>query len=332
MGNKRLHFIDIVKGILITLLMFGHFSTNFYGLGLKSSALGTITSWHDWFLVFYMQGFFLVTGYCTNFTKSFKPYLLSNIKTLVIPALLFTFICRLILGVTDGLCFENLINYIFGTLGYWFLWALFIGKMLYWVIQKSAYSGCIVLCLFLLAAFCSLSTSIPNYFFWENSLLCSFFLYVGDKLRRMESITEYRYLYDISLFTFIILMSILFAYNLPRPSVTAAILFGSWKEVPLHLCLALLGSIACFRFALFIGKNKLLELIGRNTLIIYGVHVFIMILLEKIVKLYFPYDLNNFVVIVSLYIFISLFTLFMSLGFSILFNKYKCFKFLTGKW
>ena len=132
MPKERLHFMDIAKGLMITFLMFGHFKTDCYSLGLASDSLEKLTSWHDYFLVFYMQGFFLVTGYCTNFDKPWKKFFIANIKGLIIPAILFTIICRGILGILEGQNATEILRYIFGSIGYWFLWALFFAKIIYY--------------------------------------------------------------------------------------------------------------------------------------------------------------------------------------------------------
>jgi len=332
MNASRLAYMDIAKAIMITLLMYGHFATDLYSLGIESSVLNSITRWHDCFLVFYMQGFFLITGHCSNFGKPIKPFFITNFKALIIPALLFTLVCRSIMGVDSYHSISEWFMHVFGSIGYWFLWALFFGKLLYVFIRKCKYCGIVMLMLLLLGALMSIYDIVPNFLFFQNTLICMFFLYIGECLKKYDSIHSTKFIYIASVVTFTAVMSVLLWFNLPRPSVTAVIIMGSIKEIPLFIVLAILGSFSCLALAKVIGSNIIMELIGRHTLVIYGVHVFILLLMLKFCIFVMLLDVNDFSTLLFLYLTMPLIALFLSLGISLLFNKYQLFKLFTGKW
>lgn len=327
--SNRLGYMDIAKAIMMTCLMFGHCA-----LGLKTEALSADV-WHDYFLVFYMQGFFFVTGYCSNFDKPFFQFLKSNIKTLIIPAILFTIICRGVIGMINTDTIELFIERMFNGIGYWFLWAMFFAKLLYWGIHRlrnDYLKIVLMLTIFSEAGLFSLQfKSISDPLFIRNAMLCSVFLCFGEYIRKFQMLNKKRLLLSISSF-FVFLITLLILFNLSRPSVTAAIILGSRKDIPLHLILATTGSISCIYISQLIGQNRLLQLIGRNTLCIYGFHVFILDILLCLVKTVKCLDFADTSTANVAYVVISILTLAISLGLSILANRYKFFCLLTGKW
>lgn len=174
-------------------------------MGLTSKHLDEMTLWHDYFLVFYMQGFFFVTGYCTNFNKPCGGFIYANVKGLIIPAISFTIICRCILGGIEGMNIYQSLHYIFGSIGYWFLWALFFAKILYYCVRKTFFPGIILLLLSIIAGGISIYTNIENTLFWMNTLLCAPFLYIGEKLR-------------------------IYSDNMSKFFITSAIFFSLWLQ------------------------------------------------------------------------------------------------------
>lgn len=81
--KTRIEAIDIAKGIGILLVIFGHICT---GTDETYSVKIMIYSFH-------MPLFFLISGYCFNNAKydSFKKFLVSRLKTIICPYLLFSF-------------------------------------------------------------------------------------------------------------------------------------------------------------------------------------------------------------------------------------------------
>lgn len=82
---NRLHYIDIAKGILILCLLVSHF-----GIALEKNNVGTqffapILYFVPMFSVFFMQCFFIITGYCSNLNISGKSYFEKLSRQLIVP-------------------------------------------------------------------------------------------------------------------------------------------------------------------------------------------------------------------------------------------------------
>lgn len=91
--NKRLGYVDIAKGVLITYLIIHHiidFGISNFGLG-NNFVLSILRELQrPIMLCYFMQAFFFITGYCSNFDTPFLIFLKKQIKSLLIPALIFT--------------------------------------------------------------------------------------------------------------------------------------------------------------------------------------------------------------------------------------------------
>ena len=96
-NRKRLEYIDVAKGIMISLLVFHHYPSSMGGIAVAH--IDEIKCWQEWFIVFFMPAFFFITGFCSNFNKPFKEFLISNLKVLLIPAILFIVINRLLSAI-----------------------------------------------------------------------------------------------------------------------------------------------------------------------------------------------------------------------------------------
>lgn len=96
-----------------------------------------------------MPAFFIVSGILLNYSsavgKNFGGFLLSRIRQLVIPYVIFEFLGYIVQCFTRGF-YENLNGFIFRTATFqvhtdvdWFLIALFLGEILFYFAQKNKY-------------------------------------------------------------------------------------------------------------------------------------------------------------------------------------------------
>ena len=65
--RERIHYLDAAKGILILLLLLHHFQSATRDFTMLNTYFELFTSWHSVFTVFFMQCFFIISGYCTGF-------------------------------------------------------------------------------------------------------------------------------------------------------------------------------------------------------------------------------------------------------------------------
>lgn len=331
--KQRIEYLDIAKGLMIVLLFFHHYPQALTQNNIECANIPVITCWHEWFLVFFMQGFFLVSGYCSNFDKSIKVFLSSNIKQLIIPAILFglIFSTEKFIGVDSLSGFYQLIT----TLPYWFLWVLFGCKLICRCIRTiHDYLQVLLLVCLVGVGFWLKFADCDNPFYVQNICVSAFFVCIGAKLRKYKTLYEK---YEnkamfATIVSFIASMCILIHFVLPRPIITGMLVVGGMKEYPLFIFLATTGSISLIAISKFINQCKLLQLLGMYSLILYCLQ-------EK--ALYYSAELVNSTIGLSgnglcIDIFLQLLVIAMSITIctmvAYVFNRYKYFKVLTGKW
>lgn len=86
--RTRIEYIDIAKGMLMCFLLFGHIPLFARILNIDDSVRHELHEVIPLYSTFFMQTFFIITGYCSSFSATWKTYFWKTIKTLLIPALL----------------------------------------------------------------------------------------------------------------------------------------------------------------------------------------------------------------------------------------------------
>ena len=142
MTGNRIKYIDVAKGFLIIFVVLGHITSTTSDYGNIHDNYFNQTGYllSTFYVPFYMQAFFFITGYTTNFQKPFLLFLKQNVKRLVLPYVCFGFIYALFNHIVFG---QNLLfttmdgeKLFFLVEFYWFLSALFISKILFWFISR----------------------------------------------------------------------------------------------------------------------------------------------------------------------------------------------------
>ena len=76
MSNPRLAYIDVAKGVLISIVIFHHISFQANMAGIHNGCI----QWNFTFLPLYaswfMPAFFIITGLCSNFNRPIGSFLL----------------------------------------------------------------------------------------------------------------------------------------------------------------------------------------------------------------------------------------------------------------
>ena len=275
--RQRTSFIDIAKGILILVVIFHHimfaanevkvsgdFSLNLYLLPLYAS----------WF----MPAFFVITGYCSNFNKDFSVFIINNMRTLLWPAITF-FLMTTIYGL---ILFPDITS-IGDTLatipirGFnWFLMAMFISKMLYWFInrcvQNNVLKGIFVVMIAVAAIFFNdINFLNGNWFHHRHALYLTLFLYIGQVSREKKLFLPKYLMYATILFIVVVLTCM--KLNGITPGIAGLWINFNVCQIPLHVILALTGTAMVLYMSMLISKCKLLEQIGKDSLIYYIFHI-----------------------------------------------------------
>ncbi len=314
-GN-RIHYIDIAKGILILFVVYDHLPDVYmYLLKLSNYYIELLDEWQWIFKLFFMPAFFCITGMCSNFNKNVRTFLLSNVKTLIFPNIIW----GLLLGTKLG-------DVILHGGAYWFLSALFVSKMLYYCIirisDKALLRFFILLCLVFIGF--SLNGMHNKYDIWyfHYALCLCIFLEIGKYIRLMN---DNRLLLSSVLYVFLCIC--MYKIDIHKPIVA---LGCSCKihEVPLYILSAFMGSCMIVLISKMINTNKLLEFFGKESLLFYIFQIKVMLLMSTAYLSY--YSLNS---MSSVLLFLTVVFIFTIIVLSIisLFLETKSLRFLIGK-
>ena len=282
---NRLHWVDISKGILILFVVFQHLPVISEAAGVEHCGVGKLGHLSFLFTCFYMQAFFILTGYCSNFDKPFAAFLKSSFKSIMIPAIFFSILYYIALAllyqdisyVKQMVSLDFLMN---GFSKFWFLNALFLLRIMYWLRIKYINSSLIGggICLILLALGIILLDKrqdtrehvffSKNFFYYMNALVNCIFILIGDMLKKRK-VQEKWLNISILLFVAMVITFKVLKWHIPtslyQPSMSIC-------DIPLHIVFVVLGSFGIYGLAKRINSNSFIEYLGRNSLIIYVTH------------------------------------------------------------
>lgn len=261
----RIAKIDNAKGLLITLVVFGHMVERFYGW--NSSDGGPILYW---IYSFHMPLFIILSGLTFNGNNVFD-------KILFILSVLFIF--HLAYAVPYVIKNGGLIYNAFTPYGVlWFLASLASWFLLYKVIGGCKYSVFIAIAISL----CAGAFTLPgNYLSYMRTLVFLPFFFVGVQLRDFDflKVSKFNYISAILFFT----ISVLFTFLLLHFDVSNRLLFGSYGYLGIGYDfnegvvyrLLMFASSLIISSLLFIAipiKDTFLAKLGFSSLSIYVLH------------------------------------------------------------
>lgn len=288
--KERLHYVDVCKGLLILMVIWQHIPEFVSWAGVDSSVIESCGGGSSWlFWGFYMQAFFLTNGFTSNFKKDFRPFLWGSFKALLIPYIAFALIGKgldaLFWGETQlwqktaGLGDQV---WFFMEESYWFLTALFMARILYWFlcryIQSDYYRGIAALGIMLLGFVLnhiydgvSLDAAhFNNHLHYRNALCMMIFIWIGEFLKNHKD-KLLKYLAPISITYIVCVVGTHIIGKACTPSYTHSTAI-QYHQIPLYLFYATTGSIAMLWIARKINTNKVLEYLGKGSLVVYMSH------------------------------------------------------------
>lgn len=334
MSKQRLGYIDIAKGVLILFLLMGHALLFIKNEGVNDSFIDGFQRTRVFLWTpYYMPAFFVITGFCSNFSKPFPTFLWQNIKTLKIPAIIFgTLLVLVTMTSHHTLSASGILKHLafcWVNSGLWFLDALFISKLLYWCINRwcrgeaMAFISSIVL---LIAGFLYYRyITKEDYGCLAHALLMTIFLFVGHWLKkRQDAILKLK---PILMFlgVYVIAAVIVNHLGVSMPYITHKIRMD-WVSLVPFICLSISGSIVIIYLCQVIGRCKWLQWIGENSLVFY---MFNTLALNVSIKFLAKY-MNSHIACIGLYIATMLLTcLILTVITKIINTKY--LKFTLGK-
>lgn len=279
--QKREQWIDLARGILILMVVFFHLPilTRSLANNLETPVVMQVSSIY---LPFFIPAFFVITGMCSNFSYIVKDFVISNTKHLIIPMLSLSFFARVIgWNIYDWSDFCSVEGWSYAVVGY-FILSLLISKSIYYFlhfINLSLYWRGLITLLLLLLGIVMNKCGIYNFLYFENALIFTFFIWLGDFLRNIHWERYAKY----SLLVYLLLYVCMYVCRVGIPYVMLSICV-SYLKIPLYLLLSVTGCLAIMWIARCLSHCRLIEQIGKNTLIIYYLHSSLLLQLGSILS------------------------------------------------
>lgn len=280
---KRIHWIDVVKGILMFMVVWSHCDNQATSAGIDDKTIQNL-SWleHTW-VPYIMPAFYILSGYCSNFNKSFNQFIISKLKSLIIPAISIGILTKLVQGSGAGVITVIQRIFLFGPS--WFLAALFLSCIIYYFINKclpnykqkylSLFLSIIIgLSLNLYLPGCTKIWHLPH------ALMLLPFLEVGAYYKNHKELIFSRKAALISILLYITtLLTIFLITDYGKIGIYRQITITWVTLLPCYVC-SVAGSVLVFNIGRTIRKVKILEYVGRNSILFY-------LLNYPLLKLYF---------------------------------------------
>ena len=295
MAQERLPYVDIAKGIAIWLMIVGH-------MYISDQVSIYIYSFH-------MPLFFFISGMFFRKDKSFFMNLESTIRGLLIPYLFFSIIGLTICWISPYVhpeLYHNMsginifiaaFNGIFigvdqvtatsflplGPL--WFLMALFVIRVFCSAISsiiKNEYLWATVCIIVSIAMYYLLTTNVYSL---RSGMMATPFFVVGFLVRKVNfTIIKYK-----SIVLVLLLLYFIFVVPLNGKCESDAAIYGNWMAI--YYINAIVGSLLVLIISTYAAyKNSYLQKIGRNTLVILGMHSFFTKFMQIIAVYLFGYN------------------------------------------
>ena len=320
-SKKRIPYFDVAKGVLICLVIISHIYLETLSVAkITNSTLAWMRSWQWIHVSFFMPAFFIITGLCSNFEKEFKPFFISNVRTILIPAIVFDLffftIPSFFMGqdpwiiVMTGFVKRALA---FGGV-FWFLPCLFLSKLIFWTFHKYTPNfilWSILIALVILGFVLHHFSLFPQKWWYVHQVFdLTIFLGVGQFLKTNSSDLKVYYRYGTALFLIFIVFFLI--TKLPTPTILYTYKIQEWWQLPVHFIVSIGGTAAILWISQTINSNSFLEFFGRGTIVVYGVH---QLFLKNLLRYIDPLIANQGVII-SIIMFLVIF--FCTVGFSVL--------------
>lgn len=264
----RKSYIDIIKGIAISFVVFGHISHHsFLRPFIHHSCL---------------SGFFFVSGFLANHDLDFKSFCIKKAKSLLIPYVFF-YIITLLYWILierhvrgEGVSiWSQIVGLFYGTYGknmmfngaLWFLPSLFSLEIIFYLIQKikSKIWKFLMITLIILMGIILIENKI---FFLPfgigDAFIFIFYFSLGFLLQTKKNIIENLDKKYLLLFLFLgFIFQIIWINSYFQP-------FFFTKGCSKDLVFGTLAIIWISSSSLLLKKNKILEFLGKNSLVIFA--------------------------------------------------------------
>lgn len=266
-NKDRITWIDVAKGLLIIMVVYSHINWLYSVSGLTVCEEWTILGKIGKYLwvPFYMPCFFLITGYCTGLDKNFKDFFSEKVISLLVPMLFLVF-------------------YI-----HWFLWSLFSSLLVCYFVNQKVKSIWWSLILFIgmsiLGSLCHSAGMFVGFkrYYILQSLGLPLFIWLGRIIRKYSDLILDWKVLTLSTIIYLGIIIVYYMNDWKLPAIHA-VYDVRIIDFPLHILLATMGSLMLLGISKVIKGNFILEYLGRNSLIVFLLHVNVILVYLKFVR------------------------------------------------
>lgn len=283
--KKRIEWLDLLKGVTIYLVIFGHCITRMGN--------STYITWINILICsFHMPMFFVLSGYTLNVKYNFKEFIGKKFVSLMLPAAFFSMLLILyniifhmfhhdlavyVNTISDPTKMMNTILFTKRSLtaGYWFLPVLFSAEIgsycLFKYIRNKVADVAITIVLFLCALYLIDNLQVALPFGIEEALIAIPFVVIGYLLKCIPSILE-----KMNKWYFMIGYLLIFMIGnrieIIRKFGTMNMWNGDIHSPILYFINGLSGIFLLICIGIRIKNCNWINKIGKNSLYIYGIH------------------------------------------------------------
>lgn len=323
-ASQRDGHIDVFRGLCMILVVLGH------AVGMRTDPI------NHYILSFHMPIFFFISGLCVHYSNPNKPVWESikhKLSTIGYQYIVFSIIGLLLywiifkkIGKSEDYTFAESILTVFNghnvTVGFWFVYDLFIITILYILLSKVKIRAELFLILSL-ALFVFFSYHQDSWFCTRATYRIpggAIFYSLGDLLGRYHFktgktfIKKYRVAYMILSVMMLVLLGHLAFINTPVLMAT-----NDYGRIELFISTGLLASLAFLVISTLIKNNATLEYIGRNSILFLFVHFYCLDVSHMIYNVMFGSGMNNTFPIYFIHFAVAL---SLSFAFAYMVNRY----------
>lgn len=275
MTKERLHYIDVAKGLLILMVVWGHYELMCrLCYGIKDPIIDRLDSVEMLWVSFFMPAFFFISGLCSNFRKPFIPFFTAGLKTLLIPAIVINYGTSLIEYLSWGESPVWIIktigkSFLLKCAGEWFIPSMFISRLVVWGLVRLGRTDVrilISLLLLIVGVWMYDYSCLPEIWAYKHALMVVIFMLVGN-IVKIDNITVPKILNWIY---WPLLLVVIFS-GCCVPYITNRVCVTMW-QIPIVFILAVTGTFMILAASRRIGACSMLEFLRRNSLVIYLAH------------------------------------------------------------
>ncbi|WP_044292844.1 acyltransferase family protein [Robinsoniella peoriensis] len=305
--SNRIKEIDIAKGIGILLVILGH--------------MEDLTSdiWKQFAASFHMPLFFLLCGFLFLENEptllNWKRFIQKKAKHILIPYLLWALIYSNGIGVKQLICIFYANNKVYAEAGLWFLPTLFVAECLYYFIKlvtqhsKRLLEPCIVIVFAVLSFLMNQmaeGTAIERLgypFSFDIALTAVVFIALGYWVKPvffyiLNFANNNRNKMYLTLLGILCLLSVYIMSRINYNFITdhtfdrVVMARASYGLYPLFLVAAAVGSIGISLLCPMLKNIKILQYIGKNSLLYMCLNHFVIVIVMNIVE-YMPFRIKS---------------------------------------